>query len=791
MSALPLPRLERFPSPYLPIYAAVGLAAGVALGEQLVTRGVFVCASERLTPNPLLLLAPLPFLVGSMALGWNRRRIVIPLLLLSLALLGAWRYTARPFEPCLGPGDLAFYNRDNPYGRPAMMEGVIIGYPEQRESYHQYRVRVDAYWQGQEKHDVTGVALVRGDKDTLYAYGDRLRIRGVPAEPPLFSGFDYRRYLARKGIHTLVSRANLELTATGEGNPLLSALYGLRARASALLDALLPEPYAALANGMILGIESGIPRDLYAQFNLTGTSHVIVISGSNIALVSGILLAVFVRLTRRRKRLASTLAITGIVLYTLLVGADPAVTRAAIMGSVYVLAVAQERQSLALLSLFGAGLVMLLLNPLTLWDVGFQLSFTATLGLILHSRPLQRWWNARIGKRLPRLANNLLAEGLLVTLAAQITTLPLIVAYFGRLSLISFLANVLILSVQPVILVGGGLSIVAGLAWLPLARLIALAPHACLWWTVFIVQKAAVVPFASLEISAFGRLLAVLGFCLYSLGFLWWLLRQEMHADTLLPPTWRPQLQRGIALAGIIVLPVWVGATWREAQPDGRLHLHLLGREQAADFLLVTPNGNRILLTTARDAPAYPLPDLLATLPGHRCPDLILQTRATASPLPPDFCPLTPALAPGHSALQPGAVLTLDEDVTLSQLPASADADDSLLFLLRYRDFTALLPFENSQMTQTDLLADLPAPLSLLPAPFPGTGAWPQPDLLIHTRPQIVLVPQGVTYPPGVQSALATLPLAPIPNNAGVEITTDGGAFALTTHPYAQDVTES
>jgi len=277
------PRAERFISPFLPIYAAMGLAVGIMAGEQLVASGIFTCSGERLQPDSLWLLAALPFLLIPAWWGRKRRRVLIPALILILVVVGAWRYTISPFELCFGPNDLATYNSDNPYGRPTVLEGVIVGWPEQRDNYNQYRVRMDARWEGEYERPVDGIALVRGDKETLYAYGDRIRIRGVATTPPTFPDFDYRRFLARKGIHTLIKRAGITHLASDQGPPFWAALYSVRARASAILNQILPEPYSALANGMILGIESGIPRVLYDDFNLTGTSHVIVISGLNIS----------------------------------------------------------------------------------------------------------------------------------------------------------------------------------------------------------------------------------------------------------------------------------------------------------------------------------------------------------------------------------------------------------------------------------------------------------------------------------------------------------------------------
>jgi competence protein ComEC len=789
MTLFTLPRSERLVSPFLPIYAGLGFALGDWWGERLLTWGFWACQGAERVPSPLWLLAPLPFWGGLLVWGRRDRRRFIPLFVLVFVLLGAWRHITQPFEPCFQAHDLRFYHRAHAYGPPEILEGVIIGYPDRRVGSVSYRVRVDTIWRGHTPTAVTGLALVRTTDGSEFEYGDRLRIRGIPTTPPTFSDFDYRRYLARRGVHTLIRATALTRVASGQGQPWLALLYRVRARGSAVLNAILPEPYAALANGMILGIESAIPRELYAQFNLTGTSHVIVISGSNIALVSGILMAISRRW--RRPRLAAMLTLTGIAFYTLLVGADAAVTRAALMGGLAVMAVVLGRQSAALLSLFLAGLVMLMIQPLTLWDVGFQLSFTATLGLILFSRPLQERWQAYIGRCLPRLANTLIAEGLLVTVAAQIATLPLIVAYFGRLSLIAFLTNLLILPVQPLILTGGGLAMLAGFFALPLAQMLAWIPRAALWWTVLIVEQTARVPFGSLVVGPWGRLLATLGFFGLGLGFIGWLLRQEQGATSLIPSAWQPTWRRSLILATAVILPLWGIMSYRESRPDGRLHLLLLGRGETVDVLIVGPTGRRMLIAAGRMSAQPPLADAVRSQPAGRRPlDLILLARGSADgcPLPTALCPDTVLSGSDALALPNGSVITLEEGVTLSLLYRPSTAEEMPLFLLRYGDFTALLPFELSQASQEKLLGHVPPGVTVLPAPFPGSGFWPHPDLIAHLHPQVVLVPEGVTYPPAVQRSLTGYAgLAVIAAMGVTEISSDGQTFTLLARPYPEE----
>ncbi|HXV98656.1 MAG TPA: ComEC/Rec2 family competence protein, partial [Anaerolineae bacterium] len=154
------------------------------------------------------------------------------------------------------------------------------------------------------------------------------------------------------------------------------------------------------------------------------------------------------------------------------------------------------------------------LNPLILWDVGFQLSFTATLGLILLVPPLERTFFGLLQRLLKTeqvgLVMALLNELLIVTLAAQIITGPLIVYHFGRLSIVSLLTNLLILPVQPPIMIVGGLATLAGMLWLSLGQALGWLVWLPLAWTVRMVELTASLPYASLDLGAFPFWLLVL-----------------------------------------------------------------------------------------------------------------------------------------------------------------------------------------------------------------------------------------------------------------------------------------
>lgn len=331
------------------------------------------------------------------------------------------------------------------------LEGVVVGEPDQREYYTNLRVRAERLTlPGGAELEVDGLALVKAGRYPQRRYGDRILVEGALETPPVLEDFSYKDYLARQGIHSLVRRAEVTLLAERQASPILYHLFELKQHAQSTIAAILPEPQAALLTGILLGVEAGIPADLMDDFATTGTTHIIAISGFNITIVSGIFFGLARRLFGKQR--AFWIAAGGIAIYTLLVGASAAVVRAAAMGILYLVAMRLGRATYAPTSLAAAAFFMTLLNPYTLWDVGFQLSFAATVGLVLYTEPLERAFEralARIttAERAKKIVG-LISEALLVTVAAQITTTPIILNIFGRLSLITLVTNFLILPVQ-------------------------------------------------------------------------------------------------------------------------------------------------------------------------------------------------------------------------------------------------------------------------------------------------------------------------------------------------------
>ncbi len=434
--------------------------------------------------------------------------------------LGAARFVQA--QPELGPDHVSSL-RDGP---EMVLRGRIVAEPDRRDRRTDYRVAVDAL-----REDCAGGAsgcwrpmrgkiLVQLPPFPPHRYGERVRLEGRLESAPELEGFDYGAWLERKGIFAIANRARMVTLDSGGGNPLRRFLIALRERGRAALAAALPEPESSLATGILLGDARRIPRAVDEAFQLTGTTHVIAISGSNISLLVVLMMATLGRWLGQRR--AAPLILIVLALYSSLVGADAAVVRAAIMGGLMVLAGQLGRPGDAAAALMAAAWGMSIWNPHVAWDLGFQLSFAATAGLIAFSARFAGGLEAWLARSMPsgraRAAVRLSEEAVLVTLAAQLTTWPIIAWQMGQVSIAGLAANFMILPAQPAVMGLGGLAMTAGMLWTPFGRLLGLLAWLPLAWTIRVVEFFAALPLASVNLP-----LPLWAMLLYYLSLAAWL----------------------------------------------------------------------------------------------------------------------------------------------------------------------------------------------------------------------------------------------------------------------------
>lgn len=406
-------------------------------------------------------------------------------------------------------GALRFYwavqipeNDVSNYGGKVQLKGCVVEEVDVRNDKVKYTIEVDelkslAGFSGAELYTgVAGRVLVTGQRYPVFEYGDCLLVTGNLEKPENIEDFDYAGYLSRYGIYSVIYRSEIELIGRGGGG-FFYRLFEFKSSFESGLAQVFAEPYASFMSGLILGSRRGISAGLLADFNTTGLSHIVAISGYNITLLIVVVSGLFGFLSRKMK-VAASFVFIGV--FVVLVGASAAVVRAAVMGIIGLMALWFGRNYFVGVSLFSAAFFMNLWNPkILIYDVGFQLSFLATCGLVHVSPRLEKYF-----RRIPEYLG--IRSSLLMTISAQVLALPIILLNFGRLSIISPLANVFVLPFIPLAMIFGFFAVVLGYVWNFLGLLAGFIGYLVLALIIFLVKLFAAVPLASLEIGWFGWL---------------------------------------------------------------------------------------------------------------------------------------------------------------------------------------------------------------------------------------------------------------------------------------------
>ncbi|MFL5688464.1 MAG: ComEC/Rec2 family competence protein, partial [Chloroflexota bacterium] len=433
--------------------------------------------------------------------------------------------------------------------------------------------------------------------------GDRVVVEGAIRPPP---DSPYGEYLERIGaIGTLESRT---LAVDSVPDDPGRWLEGLRRAAGDALTTVLPEPEAGLAAGILVGLRDRVDRDLAAAFTTAGVSHVVAISGWNIAIVAAAIAAMTGRLGRRRRSVVTILAI---VAYVAFAGASASVVRAALMAGVVLLARESGRAGRATAALGWAATLLLVTDPALIGDAGFQLSSLATAGLIAWATPLTGWIANLGGGRVP----TWLAEGLGVSLAAQAATLPIVLVSFGRLAILSPVVNLVVVPlVAPAMAVGvvalaGGAVVAAG-APAVIGAVLAAPGWVVLRILVTVVETAAGLPFASVTLTAPFDLMAAVAATTGIAGIVWWTKRRSIGVRAPdVPQTARPTTTRGAhphhplrraSIAALLVSLVVAGAVVA-ARPAGIPTISILDVGQGDAILVEGSRGGRLLIDGGPD----------------------------------------------------------------------------------------------------------------------------------------------------------------------------------------------
>ncbi|KKR21276.1 MAG: internalization-related competence protein ComEC/Rec2 protein [Parcubacteria group bacterium GW2011_GWE2_39_37] len=418
--------------------------------------------------------------------------------LLAILFFAFWRYSLS--IPIDGDNKIWHYN-----DQKVTLEGVIKAEPDIREN--QVKYVVTAKYLDNSKKEIDGNLLVTTNLYPGFEYGDVVKIHCQLKKPKNFEEFAYDRYLARFDIYSVCyfpQMLKLESDDTSFSYIFYNKIYQIKNQLRAVINNGLVEPEASLTRGMILGDQKGLPTDLRENFAKTGLSHIVAISGMNITLLIVWLfwLLLFFGLWRKQ---AFYFSVIIIFFYIVLIGAPVSAVRAGVMSALVLWAAYLGRLSKLENSLVFSAAIMILINPKILRDdIGFQLSFLALLGII-YCYPVTTRWLEKM-----KMPNFLFVRELVsLTVAAQITTIPIIAMNFSQIALISPLSNLLILWTLAPIMILAFLAMGISLL-LPSISLFIFAPvQAILSYVIWVVNIMARPGLASWETGRLSWLIMI------------------------------------------------------------------------------------------------------------------------------------------------------------------------------------------------------------------------------------------------------------------------------------------
>ncbi|MDP4091836.1 MAG: DNA internalization-related competence protein ComEC/Rec2 [Bacillota bacterium] len=400
------------------------------------------------------------------------------------------------------------------------VKGVIESVPDIKETSVSYVLKTIELNSADKNQKISGKILLTVPLNNdigLLGYGREITAAGqlnLPRGVRNPGGFDYRQYLAKSGISATMFAGNgcINVLGYNSTNPFIKFGLVIRNNIVTVINKCLPPEQAGLLNGMLIGYTDGLSDDVKKAFSDAGLSHIMAVSGMNITFIVAPLVFLFKKL-RIRQRKANVLILIILAVFVSVTGFTPSVMRASIMAAVILIAQIIRREPDIYASISFAAILLLLFNPYTLFDIGFQLSFSATLSLVLFYRFIV---NALNFKYLPEIIKDTAAA----TISAQIGILPLIALYFNKVSLVSVISNLLAVPLLGIITVLGFGMAISGQLFIPVARAVGLINCTLLSFVLYISRLSAKLPFAVIKVATPSALL-ITGYYVFILYIFW------------------------------------------------------------------------------------------------------------------------------------------------------------------------------------------------------------------------------------------------------------------------------
>lgn len=329
-------------------------------------------------------------------------------------------------------------------------------------------------------------------------YGDKIEFYleyEKPSTARNYMGFDYSNYLKTKKIFGTVNlkEEDVEIISHDNSNIILRKIYELRNLMKTKIEKLLPKETSGLCLGMLIGETSGIEENMQEDFRDSNLSHILAVSGANVSYIIVSITYIFNKMCLR-KRLSKIISIILLILFMLLTGCTSSVNRACIMAILMLIAELLYRKSDVYNNLAISALILLIINPYSLLDIGFQLSYMGTIGIVFLHDKIGNF--IKINNKIVKYFFEMIA----VTTCANLAIIPIMIFHFNTISLTFYFSNIIVGPILGIVVIIGFIMFFISLIFTPISSLIAIVLNLMLKFIIKIAEITANMPFSKITI---------------------------------------------------------------------------------------------------------------------------------------------------------------------------------------------------------------------------------------------------------------------------------------------------
>lgn len=464
-------------------------------------------------------------------------------------------------------------------GESVTVNGAIFTEPEFKEGKTRFLLSVKSV-NGEvltkQKELKLQITIYKKDIIPNLKYGSVVTLSGeikTPLGRRNFGGFDTRKFLASREVSGTMSLSEKVLSIEDgiEASLLKNMGYNIKSLILGTLNKCLPQKESSVIAGMLIGYTADMPEEMEENFRRSGLSHVMAVSGANIAFLLLPLLGLLKK-CGFNPRWYSAFAFPLMLFYVFATGMEASVVRAAIMAGVTLIGMILWRKTDIYCSMAVSAMIILFNNSFMLYDLGFILSFAATLSLVIFYKPIFN----RLPTKIPKVIRDTLAG----TIAAQLGVIPVIAYYFNTFSIISVLSNLLIVPLTGFITILGALLVIVGSILVPIGKALGFFTLIVVRIMLFGIEIMAKIPWAEIKIATPSIVILLMYYIV--------LLYLRYGHPKLSKDVGRPLLAGILSLCGVIIL--------FSSIPNRSLQVYFADVGQGDCAIIRTPQGKNIII---------------------------------------------------------------------------------------------------------------------------------------------------------------------------------------------------